>query len=167
MNQFIEQNRGLLRTYCVAARIIGWVLLTVPGIVAVIVVLRGPLPSANKLYNILYMVQAVVLNFMLLGLVALGIAQFIRYLFENQYQPGWILRNGTTILYACAVLVLAGSVVQYSFHVTVMGSASNFSLLLILLPVVLPAVAKGLILIGLAQVLRRIMPIIEESKTLV
>ena len=26
MNEFVEKNRKLLRTYCIAARIIGWVL---------------------------------------------------------------------------------------------------------------------------------------------
>jgi len=45
--------------------------------------------------------------------------------------------------------------------------ASAVSLLLYFLSAVLPAFAKGLIFIGIARVLHRIVPIIEESKTLV
>ena len=33
------------------------------------------------------------------GLLALGIAQLIKYLLETDYKPGWILRNADKLLY--------------------------------------------------------------------
>jgi len=161
MNEFIEKNRRLLRFYCVAARIIGWVLLTVPGIIALVEVLKGSLPGGNKL--LILMVRAVVLNFMFLGLIALGVAQFIRYVFERQYQPGWILRNADKILYVYAVLIVLGAVWQCVSQ-TMITYSLFFSFLVTWL---LPAIAKALILTGLGQILRRILPVIEESRTLV
>jgi len=170
MNEFIEKNKGLLRFYCIATRIIGWALLIAPGIATVVQLLSGTLmDNKYRLYILFLFVRQTILNFMFLGLVVLGVAQFIRYLFERQYQPGWILRNADKILYLYAVLIIVGVVLEFFFHatMTIMKFPTESSLLLYLLGWALPTVAKVLILIGLSQILARVMPVIEESKTLV
>jgi hypothetical protein len=48
-----------------------------------------------------------------------------------------------------------------------MTYANTGSLFLYLLIVLLPAIARALIFVGMAKVLKRMMPMIEESKTLV
>ncbi len=165
MNEFIKKNKGLLRFYCHAAHVIGWVLLIIPPI-AYLIESRSA-PWAGQPLFILYAVEALVSRYMLLGVVVLGIAQFIRYIYESAYQPGWILRHGDKILCFYAAFLIVGSVVEYCFHAQRIKFASNFSLLLYLVSLVLPAIAKVLILVGFVQILRRIMPVIEESKTLV
>ncbi|OHB78944.1 MAG: hypothetical protein A2Z25_21450 [Planctomycetes bacterium RBG_16_55_9] len=168
MNAFIEQNRGLLRTYCIGARIIGWALL-IAAPIGTCMALSGKSAFTENVLGILYMLQALLLNFMLLGLVLLGVAQFIRYLFEADNEPGWILLHGTTVLYVAAVIVLFGCVVNFLFYTffTYTMHSGRISLLPRFLSLSIPAAAKILILVGLGQILRRAMPIIEESKTLV
>jgi len=163
MNEFIEKNRRLFVFYCVAARIIGWLFLIVPPMMVGVKFLSGTLTdSRHPSYSLFIHIQAT-LNIMLLGLVALGIAQFIRYLCERQYQPAWILRNADKILYIYAVVLVVGAVLFFFFRRHMTWSWLFWELLCSLLP----ATAKALILVGLSKILRRIMPVIEESKTLV
>jgi len=94
------------------------------------------------------------------------VAQLIRYLVESRYQPGWILRNADKILYVFSALVVLGAVIEHSFYVSIMKDAGSFTPLY-LLSLVLRSVGKVSVLLGLGQILRRMMPVIEESKTLV
>lgn len=165
MNEFIEKNRRLLHFYCVAARTIGWSLLIV-AVVVVFVKLFSGFPKYAS-YMWFHLCKQVTMSFVLLGIVLLGLSQFVRYLYENDYQPGWLLRHGNKVLYLYAVALIISPVLQYYFQMTLIKNASAVSLLLYFLSAVLPAFAKGLIFIGIARVLHRIVPIIEESKTLV
>jgi hypothetical protein len=104
-----------------------------------------------------------------LGLILIVVAQFIRYLFNTEYQPGWILRHGEKILYAYAFLIFVHALVfikqflmgQYFFHTSceALEVCNALTYCLIRLSIVL-------ILIGSGQLLRRILPAIKESKTL-
>ena len=151
--------------YCIAARIIGWVL----------VILWGAIPALSIPFcaykalrfhvfppDMLLMLSgslAVLFGQLPLGIIVLGVAQLIRYVSESEYQPGWLLRHGTGILYLFAVLMLVNSVIRYCFLMPIESSGIGMFLL--------PDVAKMLILIGLAEILKRVLPVIEESKTLV
>jgi hypothetical protein len=157
MNTFIENNKPWLKFYCTTARIIGWGILIMAG--------------AGTIFQILAMS-------VLPGILVLGIAQFIRYLFESEYKPGHILRYGDKILYLFAFLLMVGVVWQ---HLIISGNVMQLDIFLIMNNIglyfkgmILPmlaslviAVPKVLILVGLAQVVKRIMPVIEESKTLI
>jgi hypothetical protein len=109
------------------------------------------------------------------GLLLLGTAQFIRYISEKQYQPGWLLRHGDKLLYLYAFFQIINAVVGFAeFTIFIMSRTNHhFSFaeacqtLFIWSFIILTSIAAILILVGLAQVLRRIMPVIEESKTLV
>jgi len=147
MNEFIEKNRQLLKFYCTAARIFGWVLLcggTIWFLMFVLLTLAvddaaGEIGWPHTLDNFVYSISSYVYEFAMLGLVALLVAQLIRYMLEIKYTPGHILRFGDKILYIYAAF----------------------------LPLIVPMAAKVLILVGLGQILRRILNVLEESKTLV
>ena len=170
MNEFLKQNRRLLKFYCTAALIIGWLLIAggflwfIPAITSL---------NLNDIYKaadaILYVTSAMLFDFLLPGLIALGVVQFIRYLFEDTNKPGCILRNADRFFYMYAVFLIARTYLQYSWNSVWYAEVieSETSRLLFIQPFLLPTVAKVLILIGLGQILRRIIPVIEESKTLV
>jgi hypothetical protein len=168
MNEFVKQHQRLLHFYCEAARGIGWMLLlVVPSIGVLGTLLSGSVKSNWLSGKILYSVLVIFLNSMSLGLVLLGVGQFIRYLFDTECQPSWMLRNGARLLYACAVVVLVSYVLQQLWYTSLMKNVSNSLLLWRLLLTAIPALAKALILVGLGRILRRVLPVIEESKTLV
>ncbi len=170
MNEFIKKNRHLLKFYCTAAFIIGW-LLIVGGFVWFIPTITSL--NINDLYKgadaILYVVSALLFDFFLPGLIALGVVQFIRYLFEDASKPGCILRNAHWLFYIYAVFLIVKTYLQYFWNSTWYAEVieSETSRLLFIQPFLLPTVAKVLILVGLGQILRRLLPVIEESKTLI
>ena len=106
MNNFIRKNRRLLKIYCVVSRIIGWVLLIVPLIgIAWILLESTDNFRGQNLFLMLRWPENIV-NVWMLGFIALGIAAFIRYLFETESLPGWTLRHSERILYVGAVLIV-------------------------------------------------------------
>jgi hypothetical protein len=161
MNEFIEKNKGLLKFYCIAARIIGWVLLITAGKWTVSSL------SGYSSFSIPFVMPITIFIRILIGLVLLGVAQFIRYLFETEYKPGWILCHGEKILYLYAALRVIRIAFLFFVDAKRMGDSIYYSPWGFLEANGLPVVASALILVGLAQILRRVMPIIEESKTLV
>lgn len=161
MNEFIEKNRRLLKIYCVAARIIGWVLLITAGTWTVSTL------SGHMSFSRPVVMPITIFIRILVGLVILGVAQFIRYLFETEYQPGFILRHGEKILYLYAALQVTRITLLFFVDANRMGDSIYYSPWGFIVANGLPVFASALILVGLAQILRRVMPIIEESKTLV
>ena len=172
MNEFIEKSKGLLKFYCLGAQIIGWLLIIAPIIWITVEILSGSLFKGNRshipsLIQISYIIQAVVLNFTFLGLVALGVAHFIKYVFESKVQPSLFLRIGDKILYMYAGFVILGALVKWVFQMQVIKATVLSTLSVSFAALLLPATAKALILIGLGKILHRVMPVLEESKTLV
>ena len=167
MNEFIEQNKGLLRFFCIAARTMGWILIIVGALSAIVGLFIG-LPGWERFrsYMLYRLSEQLILGSVLLGLIMLGLAQFVRYLYENNYQPGWILRHGDKVLYLYAAALIVSPILHYCFQMTY-RNANLTDTLLYLMSAELPALVRGLIFIGMGLVLRRIVPIVEESKTLV
>jgi len=175
MNEFIEKNRQLLRFYCLAARIFGWVLIcggTIWFLLFVLVILAvndaaGSIGWPHTSENFLYACKSFVFEFILPGLIALLLAQLIRYMLETEYKPSWILQHGEKVLYVYSVLLIGQNILMYYvLPIGLLGEDGPGRLALIQ-PLVVPLAAKILILVGLGQVLKRFMPVIEESKTLV
>jgi len=171
MNEFIEKNRRLLHFYCETLRTIGSVILILVflgGFATAIFALLSEFGywHTPKSFNMNMIAR---LPSFLGGIVfwigIIGLAQFIKYLFERNYKPGWILRHGNKILYLYAATLVVEAIIRFCF-LTVIRNASDFPIHFYLLHW-LPDVSKGLILVGLGQILRRLMPVIEESKTLV
>ena len=180
MNEFIEKNRRLLRIYCVAARIIGWLILILGGIAILTLLVeqwRVGWEQGVVIEGALGIFQRSWFPLMSYGLVALGVSQFIRYVFDRNYQQGWILRYADKVLYVFALFAIWKAIGAIWIFISNYDHAARMYLrldisppytwLLLVLPVLLLCSAKLLAIIGLAQALRWIMPIIEESKTLV
>ncbi|MHC4511877.1 MAG: hypothetical protein ACYTAO_23515 [Planctomycetota bacterium] len=175
MNEFIERNKRLLRFYCVAARICGWALLfggTIWFLLFVLVTLAvsdaaGTIGWPYTSENFIYASVSFTFEFLLPGLIALLLAQLVRYMLESDYQPAWILQCGDKILYVYAVLLIGqNALIYYALQVGLLAKQGPGHLLLVQ-PLMVPLVVKMLILVGLGQILRRIIPVIEESKTLI
>ena len=158
--ELVGKNRKSISMYCTALRITGWLLIV--GLVALVV---GEFVTQR-------MSSPVILNLLLPqwftgylfpGVFALGLAQLIRYIFENDYQPGWLLRHAYMILCVYSVVLLVSVIISYVYMIRT-GPLPGWHGLagIITLPV-----AKILILLGVGGILRQVMPIIEESKTLV
>jgi hypothetical protein len=117
--------------------------------------------------NFIYASVSFVFEFVLPGLIALLLAQLVRYMLESDYKPAWILLYGDKILYVYAALLTGqNALIYYALRVGLLGEQGPGHLLLAQ-PLVVPLVVKILILVGLGQILRRLLPVVEESKTLV
>lgn len=170
MNEFIEKNKALLRSYYLITRIIGWMLLIVALVIAVVRLLSGFGVDDQLLFYVIYrLFQGLALSYVLIGFILLGLAQFVRYLYESEYQPGLILRHGDKVLYLYALALIVNPILDYYFRMKIIGCyyANTDSLFLYLLIVLLPSIARALIFVGMARVFKRIVPMVEESKTLV
>jgi hypothetical protein len=157
MNEFIEKNRRLLRIYCIAARIIGCFFLITAGIWAISMLSGHVLlrPASSPLTE-----PIIIFTRIVVGLSMLGVAQFIRFISETEYQPRWILRYIDKILYLYAAIHIVHT--AYLFFYCALNYPWRY-----LFYHGLPALAGPLIAVGLGNILKRIMPVIEESKTLV
>ena len=168
MNEFIEKNRRLLEIYCFLANLFGGIL-TFVGCIAVIghsLALISRAGDVNSFLDYFKSIPWGVISFLPTGCLVLGLAEFIRYLFDNKYRPGWILRNATKFIYLYAFVL---AVILTIFCVIECSRYPNqwYEIAYRGLSFVFYGGGKVLLLVGLAQVLQRILPVIEESKTLV
>jgi hypothetical protein len=175
MDEFIEKNRRLLHFYCETLRTIGSVILILQLLVVCAMTIfallskfgywPAPYWPAHKTFNMFIIAWLPsYLKAIVFWIGILGLAQFIKYLFERNYKPGWILRHGDMFFYLYALLTILEAVWIYmtNYHspssdIRVdMGFVTVFSI-----------VVKVMALVGLGRILRHLMPVIEESKTLV
>jgi len=168
MNEFIEKNRRLLKTCCVAAKIFGWASLSM-GCLAVVgnsFALATRIGDWQEFHRFLqHDVPWGTIKGVAAGLLALGIGQFIRFVYDNDYQPNWVLQNAKQLLYIYAV-VFGISLIIYG--IMAFPYWNHWAEITIrLLALVIYGAGTILLLVGLALILKRIMPVIEESKTLV
>ena len=169
MNEFIEKNRRLLHFYCEALRTIGSLILILGlfsgcAMTTLVLLSKIGVRHAPKSFDMMIAWPSGFFKFIFFGIGIMGIAQFIRYLVERNYKPGWILRHGEIIFYLYALLTIFNDVWVYmaNYH-----SPSLHTRVLVIFVTVFSTAVKVLILVGLGQILRRLMPVIEESRTLV
>ena len=166
MNEFIEKNRSLLRFYHLAAKIIGWVLTGVTPFLAVASILSRTDQGSANTYLLLLSIRNFVVYYICLGLIFLVVARFIKYLYSEEPRPGWILRHFEKFLYIYAFLMAAGLYAEFLAPRFLYEGISSDELTYLLTRIIL-TLAHVLIIIGLGHIIRRILPVIEESKTLV
>ncbi|UCE47181.1 MAG: hypothetical protein JSW47_16445 [Phycisphaerales bacterium] len=170
MNTFIEENRRFLGIYYTAARVIGWLLLIAGSLLRIVALALGP-PENLIRFRLRWELggwRQFIGSFLFPGIVVLGLAQFVRYLCEHNYRPGWILRHGDKVLELYAASLVIWPIVDCLFRMTEYEDIGLQELLVgHLLAGLLPSLAYALIYVGMGQVLRRMLPMIEESKTLV
>jgi len=172
-SSFVAKNRVFLRLCSNVARFCGLLLLFFVGLVValpVFMAVSGATETSMLKQSFGLQMGLRLLTFVLAGLLLLALAEFVRYVMEDQGEPRWILRHADKILYVYAVLITVASarvLVQMWRRPTTAGSGSGFDNLIPVVLIAIPAVAYPLILVGLGITLRRILPIIRESKTLV
>ena len=170
MNEFIEKNRRLLRFLCDTLRSLGQIVLLLGslGVCAIVILMilsKLGYWNAPKSFEMLKMMPLSAVNIFFLGIGMLGLAQFIRYLIESDYKPGWILRHGEIFLYLYALLIILSVVWVYVF--TPFGHSQKMYSSVTIVIVVFSTSVRVLILVGLGRILHYLMPVIEESKSLV
>ena len=167
MKTFIEENKGLLRACYLSAMILGWLLLAL-GCSAVVghsFALITRIGNWEMFKEYYFNLPWNTINGVPIGVLALGIAQFIRFVYDNDYKPGWILRNAQPILYTYAV-VFGMSVIGH--FIIRFGYWEHWAEIIVrVLAHIIWGAGKIILLVAVALILKRIMPVIEESKTLV
>ena len=167
---FIEENKKLLRFYYWAMRIGGWVFLALVFLVTAgnSVALASRLGDWQEFNRYLQhdVPWGTFSKGLPIGLLALGIAQLIRYLLKTDHKPDWILRNADKLFYTYTIILIGYYCWRGATEVILHFSEPyDFPARLILL--VLFILIQLLVLVGVAEILRRLLPMIEESRTLV
>ncbi|MGA1980439.1 MAG: hypothetical protein ABSG99_07775 [Sedimentisphaerales bacterium] len=180
MVQFIKKHRRLLQAYCLIARILGW-LLILGGIFWVIAIVKGFQSNVENiqietdflLIGILsfgaYLVSSFVYAFGIPGILAFAIAGLLDYLLHPKTKPPLILGMMDKLCYLYAIILILKAWVGYHWLVSflITPEMSESARVLLMQPLFGPTVAKVLLLIGVGMILHRLLPVIEESKTLV
>jgi hypothetical protein len=161
MSTFIEKNKKWLKFYSTASKILGWVLILLASI-KVLYLLTMSFGMIRERQLLLVSLGAIVENTfgqLPVGIILLGVGQLLRYTYEDEYKVPWLLRNGAKMLYLFAILAILRPFVFYLFQHG-MNASSHFTFGPL-------SLADVLILIGLGNILKRVLPIIEEYRSLI
>jgi hypothetical protein len=98
------------------------------------------------------------------ALFLLGISQFIKCLVDVDFKPNWIFRNSITLIYVyvCFLLISYVSSLVHAKN-TLDNSGHDRAYFMVLMPIGIVAI-RMFIWITFAFILKRILPIIQESK---
>jgi hypothetical protein len=170
MNTFIEQNKKLLLFYYWVARIGGWVFLSMASLTffGKFVALTSRIGDMEEFrrfceHDVPWGMFSDVLP---TGILILGVSQLIWYLLDTDHQSRWILRNAHQLLYLyTAILIGCYCWIGISEVQAHLNEPHDFPLRAIMIAVFI--VVKLLALIGVAELLRRLLPIIEEHRSLI
>lgn len=162
MNTFVEKNKKWLKFYSSASRILGWVIILFVCMV-VFSLLKMSLEIREQQIFLTHLgtILEVTLGRLPVGIILLGIGQLLTYTYDEEYKKPWLLRNGSKTLYLFAVLVFLRPFIFYLYQYS-MNYAPNLAF-----TSSSSSLADVLILIGLGNILKRALPIIEEHKSLV
>ena len=178
METTTQPHRQMLRRMCTLGRVAGWAMIAI-GVFGV-----GAIAHASQVVpqfgmQDIFSGSVDAASQILTGLLVLGTVQFIRYVVEEGTEPRWLLRNGHIILclFALSLLLTWGlrnwphlwKNLELIFalspeHMIPMGRP--LAVALITFTAVLPAVTKALCVLGIAAILRTVLPVMAESKTL-
>lgn len=172
-SRFLTENRWLLKLCAGVARFCGLLALFGTGVllaVTVIVAMQERADLSTMAWRDLALVKAPPILFY--GCLSLILAEFLSYLLAEQGEPKWLLRHGDKVICAYILYFLYLTVapaIALAQQTASAGSLSGIDLHNILYSafLVLSGVMQSLIWIGIAVVLRKVVPIIRESKTLV
>jgi len=182
MVQFIEKHRRLLQAYCLTARIIGW-LLILGGIFWFFALgnafrnVMGTIEEQQQIDILLYFAHSFIYDFVIPGILAFAIGGLLDYLLRPKAKPPLILGMMDKLCYIyaaflvlkffCAIKAFDFNPWFVNFTFLKVSELSESARLVLVQPLLGPTLAKVLLLIGVGMILHRLLPVIEESKTLV
>ena len=170
MNAFIQKNKVLLKFYYTVIQLSGWILLVLSLCSPVILIVLARTSDLWIKEEILHNTSLSCLTLIFLGLLGINLAQLIRYQFDSNYKPGLVLRHGNKLIYTYVVLTLIVSTIHIVHFVCYLRNSDREGQIIFLSYSIINMIyfaAKALILIGIAQLLKRIIPIIDEHKLLI
>ena len=166
LNNAIEKNKRYLRFCSYVAQFSGLLLLFF-GFIGIVWKLwdiyqpgRGPNYDVTLVYRD---ISLLIFRFVFPGLFLLGINQLIKCLIDINFKPNWILKFSDKIIYLYVALVIINFIFFLMYLTEVIGPQHYLTWM----PSAIFRAVKVLLWVGVAQILRRIVPIIQESKTLV
>jgi hypothetical protein len=185
LKQAVEQNRKWLKIYSILFRLIGWSLIvggcgiavfsgsllemeearinSLPTFLTNIPLLRSPETK------FMLIIHNPFVGMFLPGVLVLLVTHLLDFLLDENLQAGKLLKNGQSTLQITAGFVLLDfSPALWHLRNFQNGEGYSWVITSIFIGVsLLHVCAKLAILIGLAQALRRVLPMIEEAKSLV
>ena len=165
MNTFIEKNERFLRLCSSVARSLGLLI-----IASVVLILIPVIPwNGWCVSEFVTIILEVVLGRIFLAFLLLGIEQLIKCLVVPEHKPNWILKFGDKIMYIYASFLLINFVYSSLYTREMLYSSGDELSFVVntLVPSALFTFIKILTWIGIGLLLKRIVPIIQESKSLV
>jgi len=165
LNKAIERNERFLRLCCNIARFFGLLLIAF----VVITLISIPLVGGPGDGYIVQLIPRIILGFVFPAFLLLGIEQLIKCLIVPDFKPNWILRFGDKFIYTYTIFLFINFVYS-SIYTHKMINSSGYDISFVsqtLIPSGIFTFIKILIWIGIGMLLKRIVPIIQESKTLV
>ena len=174
MNEFIEKNSRLLRMYCLVVRTIGWFLLVGGAIwltyaLSELYMINNKTPHQEPSGAMTLTCFTLACDFLLPGLLAFVISQLLDYLIRPEGKAGLMLRLADKLCYCYAAFLF---VKIFTSRLWVINNkyfeASQFYRMLFTQMILsIPLLAVILVLIGVGVIIKRLLPVIDESKTLV
>lgn len=164
----VDERAKWVRRYAIAIEVVGVLVILSSAVYLSLLLLGligGPLNQSNHLLFVSHGLGLV--NAGVNGVVALALAQLVRYVFGERKQRGLLLRFAPQGLVLWAVLVLVARFVSALAMYQFMHQNEGRGWLAFATPDVIVGIAKALILVSLALVLRKALPIVEESRSLV
>jgi hypothetical protein len=179
MKEFIERNSRLLRVYCIIARVIGWFLI-LGGIVWLFAVSKGFWSSVaskqaeanfgfHTVFFGVYLASSFLYDFVIPGFLAFAIGGLLDYLLRPKARVPLILGMMDKLCYVYAIILVMKAFIVYKGLVKFLAISemSESTRTIFVQPLLGPTLAKVLLLVGVGMILHRLLPVIEESKTLV
>lgn len=177
MKTYTPPKRQMLRRIYTLSQVAGWamILMGVLGVFGAAYTSRV-VPQFGT--HDIFQCSIEIAGEILVGLIVLAMAQFIRYVVEENTEPGWFLRNAPIILCLFALfLLLTGCLhswpqLRNGWELLSRPPGQPAPMLRglgiagISLLTLLPHVTKVLCVLGIAAMLRTVLPILAESKTL-
>jgi vacuolar-type H+-ATPase subunit I/STV1 len=126
---------------------------------------------------LLYIAYSLVYDFVIPGFLAFAIGGLLDYLLRPKAKPPLILGMMDKLCYIYAaflILKFFGAIKAFrsdlwfvNFKLLVIPEMSESARMLLAQPLLGPTLAKVLLLVGIGMILHRLLPVIEESKSLV
>ena len=165
LNNAIEKNKRYLRFCSYVAQFSGLLLLLL-GFISLVLMLWNFYPTKYDVVLVCKYISPYIFRFIFPGLFLLGINQLIKYLIDINFKPNWILKFSDKIIYLYVALLVI-NFIFFSIYQKETIVANQHHFLATWIPSAIFTSVKALLWVGMAKVLRRIVPIIEESRTLV